>query len=880
MYSPTPTGRLAKSWRMRLAITTAILIALPLLAFSAPAAVAFKPLPSSALDWNILIWDGFGSTNNFSVTALQTYGSYMYAGTLNPVAGCEVWSYDGAGWDRLVGTGLPGNRGPGFGDVNNVIVSTMAVFGDVLYMGTSNPNGCELWTYDGTNLTKLVGAGLAGNRGPGFGDANNQGIHSMQVFGDELYLGTDNYGPGCEVWTYDGSTLTKLVGAGLVGDYGSGFGDGDNGCAHSMSIFGGDLVVGTWNVNDGCMVWSYDGSTLTQMVGQDAPGTPGTGPGFGNANNEMVCALPVFMGELYATTTNPTDGCEVWSYDGSAWTKEVGTGLSGDRGSGFGNPNNEDAYKAQVYGSNLYVGTYNPTDGAEIWRYDGASWATEVDIGLNNFSNGSIDAFAVYGATLYAGIFNITDGAQVWSAGSTFYFAEGYTGAGFQEYLCIGNPSPADANVIVTYMFQGGATQQQTLSVPSNSRATVDVNAVVGADKEVSCKIEGDQPIVAERPMYFTYQGDRPGGHDAVGANAPQYIWFFAEGYTGYGFDEWICVLNPGGETANLDFFFQTQEEGEKLITGFGVPPHSRTSFKVNDILGPDFQTSLALVSDQPIVAERPMYFNYQGWGAPKNWTGGHCVMGVNFLSQEYYFAEGTTRGDFQEWITIQNPNDDALTVDAVYQPAPGQGDNVTNSYTIAENARYTLYVPQEAGTDKDVSVKLSGDYFFLAERPMYFDYTGYGADYAGGDCAIGSPGTAAEWFFAEGYTGPGFQEWLTIQNPGDTESQVEITYYTQEAGALPVRTVTVPARSRMNVRVNDDAGPDYQLSCRLRVVSGPEIVAERPMYFDFRGIKGGHVVVGYVPGGTVATIVSASSSPAPAADPGGGGAGTSHPSR
>jgi len=397
-------------------------------------------------------------------------------------------------------------------------------------------------------------------------------------------------------------------------------------------------------------------------------------------------------------------------------------------------------------------------------------------------------------------------------------------------------------------MFRDGTTQLQSLAVPANFRVTVDVNSVVGPDKDVSCRVEADQAIVAERPMYFNYQGKYQGGHDAVGATTTDNEWYFAEGYTGTGFDEWICVLNPGGTAANLTFRFQTQEEGLKTITGWSVPAHSRQSFLVNTILGNDYQNSLELLSDQPIVAERPMYFNYQGYGAPANWSGGHCVMGATGLHEDYYFAEGSTRGNFQEWLTIQNPNDVPITVEALYQPAAGQGGNVAKSYTIGAGRRFTLYVPSEAGADKDLSVKLWSADLFLAERPMYFDYTGYGADYKGGDCVIGSHLTAAEWFFAEGYTGAGFQEWLTLQNPGDTESLVEITYFTQEAGALPVRTVTVPARSRLNVRVNDNAGPDYQLSTRLRVLSGPNIVAERPMYFDFRGLKGGHVVVGYVP--------------------------------
>jgi len=42
---------------------------------------------------------------------------------------------------------------------------------------------------------------------------------------------------------------------------------------------------GTGNIN-GCEVWRYDGSAWTQVVGQDPPGTSGTGPGFGDRNKQ------------------------------------------------------------------------------------------------------------------------------------------------------------------------------------------------------------------------------------------------------------------------------------------------------------------------------------------------------------------------------------------------------------------------------------------------------------------------------------------------------------------------------------------------------------------------------------------------------------------
>jgi len=433
---------------------------------------------------------------------------------------------------------------------------------------------------------------------------------------------------------------------------------------------------------------------------------------------------------------------------------------------------------------------------------------------------------------------------------SSFLFAEGYTGSGFQEWLCLLNRDPDTSIAQVTYLYaDGSAPFTRDYLLPGDSRTTVNVNEEVGADRDVSVKLESDGEVLAERPMYFDYQGMWSGGHDVIGAAAPAGDWYFAEGYTGQGFDEWICVLNPGDEDATLTFRFQTQEAGEQVRTGYEVPARSRRTFKVNEVLGADYQASLAVESTRPIVAERPMYFDYMGTGA-YHWEGGHCVMGATVLSQEYYFAEGTTRSGFEGWITLQNPNAFAITVDADYQLGAGQGDPVQHSYEVAAGFRRTVFLPDEVGWNKDVSVKLTSDDGFLAERPMYFNYSTAGLNAQGGHCVIGATLPASEWLFAEGYTGGSFQEWLCLQNPEDAAAEVEVTYYTQEAGVLPARQVTVPANTRVTLLVNQDAGPDYQLSTRVRVTSGPDIVVERPMYFVYgSGWDGGHDVVGYVPG-------------------------------
>jgi hypothetical protein len=244
------------------------------------------------------------------------------------------------------------------------------------------------------------------------------------------------------------------------------------------------------------------------------------------------------------------------------------------------------------------------------------------------------------------------------------------------------------------------------------------------------------------------------------------------------------------------------------------------------------------------------MYFNYRG-RLGRDYDGGHCVMGLPSLSisKEYYFAEGTTRSGFEEWLTIQNfSRYSPLLVKATFQLGEGQGEIVERTYEVPASYRHTVFVPEVVGEGKDVSVKLSSDITFMAERPMYFEYAYTDFSAQGGHCVIGATSPAREWFLAEGCTGGGFDEWLCLQNPGDDEATIEVTYYTQEVGAMDPKTTTILPGTRKTLMVNEDVGGDYQLSCGIRVISGPDVIVERPMYFNHDGYDGGHDVVGYMP--------------------------------
>jgi hypothetical protein len=404
----------------------------------------------------------------------------------------------------------------------------------------------------------------------------------------------------------------------------------------------------------------------------------------------------------------------------------------------------------------------------------------------------------------------------------TWYLAEGATHPGFEEWISIQNPQNVAATVNITYMFPGGGTQLQTVSVGANSRYTVDVNAAVGPDKNVSARVDCAQPVVVERPMYFNYHGVYPGGSIGAGVTSLSTEWYLAEGATHPGFEEWISLMNPGASPANVKITYMFDGGGTQE-QNVAMPPTSRETVLVNDIIGPNRDVSAMVECDQPIIAERPMYFNYQPSGvgsgldakqdpryqgaskegsAQPGWPGGSTQFGATAPKTSWFLSEGTTRnndvdGQFEEWISIQNPGDTAADVDLTYMF--NGGGTQAGHKTVPPHSRATVMVNEEVGENRDVSVQLDSDQPIVVERPMYYNYHNVTT---GGDAELGCTGANRTWYFAEGTTREGFGEWLTLQNPNAAETQVTITYMFSD-GTTQNQSVTLPPNSRTTVGVN-----------------------------------------------------------------------------
>lgn len=417
------------------------------------------------------------------------------------------------------------------------------------------------------------------------------------------------------------------------------------------------------------------------------------------------------------------------------------------------------------------------------------------------------------------------------AAGHDFYFADGYTGPGFSEYLTVLNLGSARVTLRVEFLYPSGPPTVRSYDVGPTSRSTIDVNAVVGRDREVSVHLHADADVVVERPMYFRYKNGIDGGSSVVGVTAPRKDHLYAEGYTGPGFDEYLSLLNPYSTDATVGATY-TFGDGQTVSRSYPVPAQSRRTVRVADEVGLGREVSVRLVSDKPVVTERPIYFRYDG-----SITGGTTATGLESPSSRFLFAEGYTGAGFHTYYTLQNPGSSDARVQISYRLADGTSRQSTHD--VKRMSRATINVNADVGPDAQFGAEIRSDQPIVAERPTYFVYGAVD----GGSLVMGATEPATHVAFAEGYTGPGFQEYLVLMNPGDTEALVQVAFLFPD-GSEASHSRSVPARSRATVRVNDVVGANREVSAVVR--SSAPVVTERLLYFRFSGsITGGTAVMG-----------------------------------
>ncbi|MHB8895724.1 MAG: DUF5719 family protein, partial [Candidatus Geothermincolia bacterium] len=196
--------------------------------------------------------------------------------------------------------------------------------------------------------------------------------------------------------------------------------------------------------------------------------------------------------------------------------------------------------------------------------------------------------------------------------------------------------------------------------------------------------------------------------------------------------------------------------------------------------------------------------------------------------SADFYLAEGSTAWGFSTYLTIENPNAQQLT--ALIEYLLSDGTIKEQRVGLPPLSQVTVNPADTVGeADFSTHVTCLENKTIAVDRTM--GWTGPGAVSPEAHSSVGvvSPGTS--WYLPEGSSAFGFETWTLIENPNDLDTNVMVTYMTEEDGPKPFERV-VPAHSRATYSMFADIGAQ---NASIEVGSSLPVVAERSMYRDNR---------------------------------------------
>lgn len=501
-------------------------------------------------------WVQIPETLSSSVYSLAWDGTCIYAGCLNGhVYYCieGVWTWNDLG---LIGSG---------GAVYSICVNG----GDVY---TANSNG-EVYRY--TWPDPPVNTGLA--------TVSGAQVTSLCWLGSTLYAAAHDG----HVYSYDGDTWTIIQTLGTAQ------------CVETVATDGNALFGGTM---DGYLL-RYMGDTTWIHSGSMA-----------RASIETMCWSQQYMwtgssagawrGELLVTPAMTTDPASSVESDGATLNGRI-TWNGGENADTRG-------FRYRKAGASAW------TEWTEAGSFGAGTFSRPVT-GLEPLTDYEFEAMAHnsvgcrYGS---AATFNTLappppPPPPPPPALGAWYLAEGTNAWGFSTYITIENPYDVTTQAKVTYMDVNrpaagkGVLKVRDVTLPPLSQTTISSMSDIG-DVDFSTKIECPKTIAVDRTMFWTGAGAAaPGYHSSIGSITPACTWYLPEGSSGWGFETWTALLNPGSTTATVKLTYMTADG--PIVKEKSLAAHCRGTYNMAVDIGVA-DASIKVESDQPVVAERSMY--------------------------------------------------------------------------------------------------------------------------------------------------------------------------------------------------------------------------------------------------------------------------------
>lgn len=220
------------------------------------------------------------------------------------------------------------------------------------------------------------------------------------------------------------------------------------------------------------------------------------------------------------------------------------------------------------------------------------------------------------------------------------------------------------------------------------------------------------------------------------------------------------------------------RDDGQTIRKVVLVGPRTRRTVDVRrdypELAEAEFST--AIESDEDVR----MVDGAMTWGHGYGSTAERAMTAT--AATTWYLAEGATHSGLDLFYLVQNPGTRATTVGVTYlRPAPAPPIEVTSRSAAS---RFTIWVNQEAvriGRPELGAADVSAIVTSLDGAPIYVERALYKSGAAGtfsaGHEGAGITSPQLEWFLAEGSTGPSFDTFVLIANPGTVEAIADVTF-------------------------------------------------------------------------------------------------------
>ncbi|MBU1670746.1 MAG: IPT/TIG domain-containing protein [Actinobacteria bacterium] len=458
----------------------------------------------------------------------------------------------------------------------------------------------------------------------------------------------------------------------------------------------------------------------------------------------------------------------------------------------------------------MYVGGYFTLIGGETRsRIAAIDATTGIPTSWDPGGDASVDSLALSGEVLYAG-------------GGFQYFG----GDDLQPYFAqFGIPAPTllevsplsgEVGAVVTVTGYAFGTNRGTSYVSFGpAKAT---SYVSWTNDQVRCRVPSG---ATSGPVTVTTGGGTSNGIDfTMEQSAPTLSSITPSGAVNDGI---VDITDLKGTSFQAGATVKLNKAGESDVTATNVNVVSNTKITCK------FNLVGAALGAWNVQVENP-----DGKSAAKQnaFTVTQAPSGLS----TWYLAEGSTSWGFDCYISIENPEDEALDARITYMTDTGEVDGgVVNLPAESQ----TTVNPSDVLGAKDFSTRvecLDATRTIAVDRTMAWSPA---PPIFEAHNSVGVTGPATDWYLPEGSSNWGFECWLLIQNPNATDVTATVTYMIEGEGPVAFDK-EISANSRRTFNMADDIGAR---DASIQVHCGDPVIPERAMYKDSRRM--GHDSIG-----------------------------------